>query len=135
MKIKVPLFVTLPRKTKKDKKVWLNINIYRNLHYIIENQCKESFFKQIQPLLPKDRLNTLEVSFQLYKCKRKDGGIKKLDKSNVYAVLSKYFFDSLVLNGNIPDDNDQIIKTEVILPTEYLEYGKKEYAVFNLTKC
>lgn len=135
MKIKVPLFVTLPRKTKKDKKVMLNMNVYRNLHYIIENQCKEAFFKQIQPLLPKDRLKSLEVSCQLYKCKTKGREIKKLDKSNVYAVLSKYFFDSLVLNGNIPDDNDQVIKTEIILPTKYLEYGKEEYAVFNLTKC
>jgi len=132
IKIKIPLFVILPKKTKKDKKIMLNMNVYRNLHYIIENKCKDTFFRQIQPLLPKIKLTSFDVNFQAFKCKTKAGKIKKLDKSNVYAVLSKYFFDSLVLNKNIDDDNDCIIKTEVILPTHYLEFGSEEYAEFTL---
>jgi len=133
MTIKVPLFVELSRKTKKAKKVWLNMNVYRNLHYIIENQCKDEFFKIIQPYLPNEKIQNLElVSFQIYKCRSKKGEIKKLDKSNVYAVLSKYFFDSLVLNGNLDDDNDTIIREERILQTKYLEFGGEEYAEFTL---
>lgn len=110
----------------------LNMNVYRNLHYIIENQCKDAFFRQIQSFLPKFKLTSFDINFQIFKCKTKAGKIKKLDKSNVYAVLSKYFFDSLVLNENIDDDNDTIIKTEVILPTSYLEFGSEEYAIFTL---
>ena len=60
----------------------------------------------------------------------KKGLKKRLDKSNVYAILSKYFFDSLVENGNLSDDNDEVIQTEIILPTKYLEYGSEEYAKF-----
>jgi len=130
--IKTPLFVELPRKTKKPKKVWLNMNTYRNLHRFTESECKKEFFNIIQDKLPKTKFETIEVAFQIYKCATKAGEIKKLDKSNVYAVLSKYFFDSLVENGNLSDDNDQIIKTETILPTKYLLYGSTEYAEFTI---
>lgn len=131
MQIKVPLFVNLKRKAK-DKKIWLNMNVYRNLHYIVENQAKNEFYKQIKASLPDTKFKSLNSTFQIFKCKSKQGVIKKLDKSNVYAVLSKYFFDSLTLNGNILDDNDTVIKTETILPTKYLDYGEVEYAVFEI---
>lgn len=108
------------------------MNVYRNLHYIVENQAKNEFFEQIKVSLPSTKFKSLSCSFQIFKCKSKKGEIKKLDKSNVYAVLSKYFFDSLVANGNIADDNDTVIKTEVILPTQYLDYGLEEYAIFEI---
>lgn len=38
-------FVDLPKKTKKDKRVHLNLNTYRNLHHIISNQSKNNIKK------------------------------------------------------------------------------------------
>jgi hypothetical protein len=134
IKIKVPLFVMLPKKTKKDKKVWLNLNVYRNLHYITENECKKQFYLDIKNSLPQEKITKFDVSCQIFKSLSKKGVKKKLDKSNVYSVLSKYFFDSLVENGNLNDDNDQIIQSETILPTKYLEYGSGEYAEFIIYK-
>ena len=132
IKIKVPLFVILPRKTKSDKKVSLNLNKYRNLHYIVENQCKKEFYLKIKKKLPKVKINKFDITFQIFKCLTKSGKIKRLDKSNVYSIISKYFFDSLVENGNIKDDDDGVIQTEMILPTQYLKYGSEEYAEFTI---
>jgi len=128
--IKVPLFVTLPRKTKPSKKVWLNLNVYRNLNKFTENDCKKAFYLAIKDRLPTEKLGQIRVDCQIFKCMSKKGLKKRLDKSNVYAILSKYFFDSLVENGNLSDDNDEVIRTEAILPTKYLEYGSEEYAEF-----
>lgn len=133
-KIKVPLYVTLPRKKVKDKKIWLNLNIYRNLNKFTENDCKKVFFSTIQNKLPDTKLQKINISCQIYKCATKKGIQKRLDKSNVYSVLAKYFFDSLVENGNLEDDNDGVIHTETILPTKYLEYGSEEYAEFTIQK-
>lgn len=132
-KVKVPLFVLLPRKTKAPKKVWLNMNTYRNLHRFTENECKKQFYNLVKDSLPKINASKIDISFQIFKCLTKGGEIKKLDKSNVYAVLSKYFFDSLVEKGILADDNDKIIQTETILPTQYLKYGSEEYAEFTIS--
>ena len=42
-KIISPTSVALPRKTKKDKIIHLNLNIYRNLHPMVEHQCKDKY--------------------------------------------------------------------------------------------
>ena len=39
-KIESPLFVMLPRKTTKDKRISLNMNTYRNLHHRTNNDAK-----------------------------------------------------------------------------------------------
>ncbi len=40
MILKLPLSVVIPRKTKEDKKIMLNLNTFRNLHYMTMNQAK-----------------------------------------------------------------------------------------------
>jgi len=49
MKIKIiaPLYVTLPRKTKADRKMIINLNNYRNWHYIISNHTKIAYKEAI----------------------------------------------------------------------------------------
>ena len=52
----VPLFVMLPRKTKPAKKVILNFNQYHNWSTFQRNEIKAVFTKQLERLLPDERL-------------------------------------------------------------------------------
>lgn len=112
-------FVLIPRKTTKDKKVSINLNTYRNLHYQVNNQCKQIAKENIKRYLQEtgqDHIRftgQVNTTFQLFKPSKRKG-----DKSNVYSVATKYFYDALVELGIIPDDNDDIIKQEILLPTE-----------------
>ena len=50
-KIIVPLYITLPRKTKKDKKISLNLNWYRNVNFHTNNEVKKKFKEIVKPQL------------------------------------------------------------------------------------
>ena len=106
MKIVAPLFVLLPRKTKADKKIILNLNQYRNLHYIISNESKkkykEAIKSQIEGLVFAE---PLKLHFKLFK-----GSARKSDRANVLSIHEKFFCDALTECGVIDDDNDEFIK-------------------------
>jgi len=100
-KILSPLFVMLPRKTKADKKLMLNLNVYRNTHYQTLNNAKVVYKELMEPqvsLMP--YFERIEVSFTLYpKTKR------RTDLGNVCSIHEKFFMDSLVELGKLPDDD------------------------------
>jgi len=103
--VESPLFVMLPRKTKEDKKVLLNLNVYRNMHYMVNNQVKQRYNDLMQ-----DRLNfkvegMFELEFILYKASN-----RKVDRANILCIVEKFFCDALIFHGCIQDDNDKIIK-------------------------
>ena len=110
-----PLFVMLPRKTKNDKRVTINMNTYRNLNGFVNNQSKIIYsnimFGQLHGLKIK---TPIKVTMQLFKPTK---GIT--DKDNAISITKKYFFDAMVKFGCIPDDNDDYIKDEHSLPTVY----------------
>jgi hypothetical protein len=99
--INSPLFVTLPRKTKADKKFILNQNNYRNTHYITLNDAKRIYKQLIAPqLIGKPSFDHVHVSFKLFpKTKR------LTDIGNVCCVHEKFFMDAFVELGKLPDDN------------------------------
>lgn len=95
-----PIYLELPRKKSANKKIALNMNSYRNMHYHISNQCKahykEIMREQIQAIT---RLTwPVKIKYNYY--------LKiKSDVSNIHAVVDKYFCDALVELGRLPDDN------------------------------
>jgi len=104
IEIKIPVYLWIKYKTKPSKREYLNMNGYRNWHFYLSNQLKKDFKAIVSPLLDfkADYINTME--YQLYwKDKR------KRDKMNYYAVIDKYFMDSLVENGCLSDDNDNFV--------------------------
>jgi hypothetical protein len=110
-----PVSVYIPRKTKKDKVVYLNMNTYRNLHYIVSNQAKKAYLDIIKEQVEGVEMQIpIEVEYRVYK-----GSKRRLDKMNVVSIVSKFFFDALVTIGCLPDDSDEFIKKEVIMPTIY----------------
>lgn len=104
IKIKVPVYLWINYKTKPRKRVYLNMNGYRNWHFYLSNQLKKDFKASISKDLNFKTSYINEMTYQLYwKDKR------KRDKMNYYAVIDKYFMDALVENNCIKDDNDSFI--------------------------
>jgi len=92
----LPLFVTLPRKRNPDKKVMLNLNIYRNMHFQVNNQVKE-LFKPIS--IYAFRAEVIEISYTVYKTTK-----RKYDTMNIISIVDKFFLDWLVENNYLLDD-------------------------------
>lgn len=109
-----PLFVMLPRKTKADKRVSLNMNTYRNLHHSVSGQAKKEYTKLVrEQLINLDIQTPVEITYKVYKASN-----RRLDKMNVISVVSKFLLDAITEYGCWEDDNDIHVKTETILPTE-----------------
>jgi hypothetical protein len=113
--IQSPTHVILPRKTKADKKIMLNLNVYRNLHFQVNNQAKQVYNElmkeQLKGLVLKGRI---DLHFYLL---RKGGRI--VDNSNYCSIVDKFFCDSLVAWGCIKDDSDKYIGVKSFYPTMY----------------
>lgn len=119
-------YVMLPRKTTKDKKISINLNTYRNLCFAENNQAKKIAKENVKQYLKDTGQDSIrftkpvKVSFQFTKPSK-----RIMDKSNVFAVASKYLYDALVELKILPDDNDEWIKKELLKETKY-EKGVSE---------
>lgn len=92
----LPISVTLPRKTKADKKVMLNMNNYRNMHHQISNQAKHEF----EPISGQGfSANRIRISYRVEKTTK-----RKYDTMNIVSIVDKFFLDWLVNNGRLIDD-------------------------------
>ena len=108
MKIKIPLYIEMERKTKKNIKYYLNLNNYRNWHYIINNNIKKKFKENLKEVCTFQADYIEEIHYQLvYWDKR------KRDKWNILAIIQKFFLDALTEYWCIPDDNDKYIWKEI----------------------
>ena len=114
-KLVCPRYLDLPRKTKKDRRVHINLNTYRNLDRFTENQAKVLYKEVMREQIEKlPELGVINATFKVYQ-----GTKIRLDKHNVVAITKKYLFDALVELGKLVDDNDLFIKDELTLPSEY----------------
>jgi len=105
IKISVPLFIMLPRKTKADRKMYLNLNNYRNWHYIVSNIVKQKFNEGLESSLKGLKFNKkLDITYILYK-----GSKRKIDRANVLCIIEKFFCDALTHYDCIADDNDEYL--------------------------
>jgi Holliday junction resolvase RusA-like endonuclease len=113
--ITTPFNVVLPRKTVKDKKAPISMNFYGNVNSFTNNEIKRIFKEIVRPQVEGLTINTpVEITYQVFKPSH-----RKLDKMNVIAVTSKYLLDAITELGCWEDDNDDHIKTETLLPTQY----------------
>ena len=94
----LPLFVMIPRKTKEDKKVSLNLNVYRNLHHQVNNEVKKLFSPHVG--YPQFNAQRIVVSYVVSKRTK-----RRYDAMNVVSIVDKFFMDWLVNNEYIKDDD------------------------------
>lgn len=105
MKLILPLYVYLPRKTKADKKFILNLNNYRNTHQMILAQAKVLYKEQVYIALRASKWNG--EAFKCAKCtftyfaKTK----RRIDKSNPLSIIEKFACDALTDFGVWKDDD------------------------------
>ena len=128
LKLIVPLYVELPRKTKKNVNVWLNMNRFMNLHHIMKNNAKKVFFEVMRDQLEGVKIDTpVNITYQLFSPDR-----RRRDKMNAIAVVSKFLLDAITHYGCWEDDNDNFVKTETLLHTEYDKgNGRIEVTIVN----
>lgn len=122
LKIISPTFILVPRKTKAAKKVYLNLNGYRNWHFVVSNNLKKAYKAIIAQRMEDAGLEPgkctiagpVAISYQIvYNSKR------RRDKGNVLSVVQKFFLDALVELGYLPDDCDDVINQETFLKPIY----------------
>ena len=96
-----PVYITLPRKTKKDKTIPLSLNWYRNSHYIISNQVKVAFKEHMrQQILQLPMFGKISIHFDYYSKTK-----QRSDLGNWVSVCEKFFLDALVELGKLEDDS------------------------------
>jgi len=114
IKFNTPFAVYLPRVKSKDKRIAMNLNTYRNLHFLVNNQAKKVYKDLMKEQLENLEIETpVEITYQVFKPSK-----RSLDKMNVVSIASKFFLDAVTEYGCWEDDNDDNVKTEIILPTE-----------------
>lgn len=95
----LPLYVTLPRKTKEDRSVSLNMNIYRNLHHSISSDIKRRF-EPISCQLWAGKVSKVKISYEVQK-----KGKRSFDTMNFVSVVDKFFLDWLQKKDMLSDDS------------------------------
>lgn len=102
MKIISPLKV----KQSKEKMFILNLNNYRNAHYMTLNKVKVEYKEAVREQVEKLPIyNKVMIHYEVYPKTQ-----RRTDIGNVVAIHKKFFEDALVELGRIPDDSfDHVI--------------------------
>lgn len=109
-KISSPVSIVIPRKTKKDRVIALNLNVYRNTHFHVLNDIKIRYKELILP-----QLNNLPVFKYVYTVEyvwypqRNNHS----DVANVCCIVDKFFCDALVESNHLKDDNHDYLRQVV----------------------
>jgi len=106
----LPLFVDLPRKKGKPKRIYTSLNVYRNLNHHIKNDTKHIYkdliWLQLAELPVDTKLITpCEVTITLYAPDKRER-----DLGNFCSIAQKYCDDAIVEFGLLPDDCTKYIK-------------------------
>jgi hypothetical protein len=102
VKLTLPIYLYLPRKTKADKKISLGLNWYRNAQFFESNAVKVLFKELVgKELLALGKIapfHRISATYTFYFA-------RKCDTGNFFSVIEKFFLDALVEMGLLPDDN------------------------------
>lgn len=134
--------ISVPLKVQISKKRYfaLNLNVYRNAHYMTLNKAKVIFKELITPFLVQiPKLKCCSLEYVLYPKTN-----RLCDVSNVCSIIDKFFSDAFVESGHLEDDNYTFIKdikyrfgavdpenprVDVIITTEELVKGKNNMQI------
>ncbi len=111
MKIILPLFVMLPRKTKEDKKFILNLNVFRNAHHHTMNDAKVAWKEVVRDALKAAKFWIEDIPDPPYLSTYTvfPGNNRAFDLANVLPAVQKFTDDALQELGVIKNDNIRFI--------------------------
>lgn len=117
VKFSVPLYVMLPRKTKADKKIILNLNTYIHINNFELNNAKIAYSDIVKKAVEQSewcgyQYTNCEVKFIYYAASR-----RRVDKSNPLCIIEKFVCDALTDIGMWEDDDS------IHIPRTVYEYG------------
>ena len=106
----LPLFVDLPRKTKKAKRIYLSNNVTRNLNFHSLNAAKHAIkdmvWSQLEHIPPSEALQApVEVEVKFYTPDKRDR-----DLANFCCTVEKFADDAVVEFGLLEDDSVKFLK-------------------------
>ena len=106
IKLELPIYHTFQRKTKKDTKILVGMNWYRNAHFRNSNQIKKFYHELIfLKVLKSQRIKgSYQVEYLLYPSNA------NCDLMNVVSVIDKFLNDALQDCGVIVNDNIKFYK-------------------------
>ncbi len=102
--VSMPLYIETGK--IKIRKNYINLNVYRNLHYQVNNQIKIAYKELVLSQIEGLRFGRIRLNFVLYR-----GDRRRVDRSNILSIHEKYFCDALVESGCIEDDNDNFLES------------------------
>ena len=103
MKIIIPIYYTIERKTKKNKVFLLWMNRLRNAHFQESNKVKKYIQEIIKKKIHWEKFEKIKPYYKLY-IKN-----KLTDWWNVIAIMEKFLLDALVENKVIKNDTYDIV--------------------------
>ena len=96
MDIDLPLSIKLRRKSYA-----LNLNLYRNTHYMTLNKLKVAFNSMVQDQIAQlPRYKSVSLIYTLFPKTH-----RLCDVANICTIVDKFFCDALVNQGKLEDDN------------------------------
>ena len=106
IKLELPIYHTFQRKTKKDTKILVGMNWYRNAHFMNSNQIKKFYHELIfLKVLKSQRIKgSYQVEYLLYPSNA------NCDLMNVVSVIDKFLNDALQDCGVVVNDNIKFYK-------------------------
>ena len=104
--IELPIYYAFERKTKKDNKILVGMNWYRNTHFRNSNQVKKYYHQLIQSKVKQSqKINgKYMVDYDLY------ASNSTCDLMNVVSVIDKFLNDALQEFGITTNDNIKFYK-------------------------
>lgn len=107
IRLDMPLWVFVPRKTMPDRKFIINLNNYRNWQRFVEHTIKDQYKQVVKDRLklPEGLLGNISIKYTLFKNDK-----RVCDIANILSIQDKYFSDALVELGYLEDDNYNFLK-------------------------
>jgi Holliday junction resolvase RusA-like endonuclease len=95
---------------------------------MVKGNAKKVFFEVMKDQLEGVKIDTpVNITYQLFSPDK-----RRRDKMNAIAVVSKFLLDAITHYGCWEDDNDDFVKIETLLPTEYDKgNGRIEVVIVN----
>ena len=116
----LPIYYEIEFKTKKNKKVLVGLNWFRNIHFHLKNKVKQHYHllvkNQLEHFEEDKPLNQFKTHYKLFYAN------SNCDMTNISSLIEKFVLDGFKEFGLIKDDN---VKFHISSKVEVVEQDKK----------